>query len=201
MKYRLIMLLMIIMLVFFTVAVHNYMKTDIETTTEELIEKTEVIINDIENTNQAETNIVTKIVTKEELKFNDNLIGILEIPKLNIKAPVKEGTTQSILKYSVGHFPNSSNWNGNIALASHNRGDYVAHYFSNIHELVVGDEIIYKSKFGERRYVVENSKQIESTDWSVISNTKENRITLITCIKNQPHLRFCVQAVEIVEDA
>ena len=197
MKYRLIMLLMIIILVFLTVAVHNYMKTDVETTTEELIEKTEVIINDIENTNQVETNIVTK----EELKLNDNLIGILEIPKLNIKAPVKEGTTQSILKYSVGHFSNSSNWNGNIALASHNRGDYVAHYFSNIHELVVGDEIIYKTKFGERRYTVENSKQIESTDWSVISNTKENIITLITCIKNQPNLRFCIQAVEIVEDA
>ena len=196
MKYRLIMLLMIIMLVFLTVTVHNYMKTNIETTTEELIEKTEVIINDIENTNQAETNIVTK----EELKLNDNLIGILEIPKLNIKASVKEGTTQAILKYSVGHFFNSSNWNGNIALASHNRGDYVAHYFSNIHELVVGDEIIYKTKFGERRYEVEVSKQIKSTDWSVISNTKENKITLITCIKNQPHLRFCVQAVEIVED-
>ena len=59
MKYRLIMLLMIIILVFLTVAVHNYMKTNIETTTEELIEKTEVIIKDIENTNQAETNIVT----------------------------------------------------------------------------------------------------------------------------------------------
>ena len=44
MKYRLIMLLMIIILVFLTVAVHNYMKTDIETTIEELIEKTEVII-------------------------------------------------------------------------------------------------------------------------------------------------------------
>ena len=70
MKNRLIMLLMIIILVFLTVAVHNYMKTDIETTTEELIEKTEVIIKGIENTNQSETNIVTK----EELKLNDNLI-------------------------------------------------------------------------------------------------------------------------------
>lgn len=195
MKYRLIMLLMIIMLLFFTVAVHNYMKTNIETTTEELIEKTEVIINDTENTEnteQAETNIVTK----EELKLNDNLIGILEIPKLNIKAPVKEGTTQSILKYSVGHFSNSSNWNGNIALASHNRGDYVAHYFSNIHELVVGDEIIYKTKFGERRYEVVENKKIDSRDWSVISQTTQNKVTLITCVKNKPELRLCVQAIE-----
>ena len=183
---------MIIILVFLTVAVHNYMKTNIETTTEELIEKTEVIIKDIENTEQVETNIVTK----EELKLNDNLIGILEIPKLNIKAPVKEGTTQSILKYSVGHFSNSSNWNGNIALASHNRGDYVAHYFSNIHELVVGDEIIYKTKFGERRYEVVVNKKIDSRDWSVISQTAQNKVTLITCVKNKPELRLCVQAIE-----
>lgn len=193
MKYKLIMLLMIFMLVFLTVAVHNYMKTDIETTTEELIEKTEVIIKGIENTNQP---IETSIVTKEELKLNDNLIGILEIPKLNIKAPVKEGTTQSILKYSVGHFSNSSNWNGNIALASHNRGDYVAHYFSNIHELVVGDEIIYKTKFGERRYEVVENKKIDSRDWSVISQTTQNKVTLITCVKNKPELRLCVQAIE-----
>lgn len=193
MKCRLIMIVMIIMLVFLTVVIHNYMQYDIETTKEKLIEKSEKIINDTEIVNQE---IGTNIVTKEELELNDNLIGILEIPKLNIKAPVKEGTSQPILKYSVGHFSNSSDWNGNIALASHNRGDYVAHYFSNIHELVVGDEIIYKTKFGERRYVVEKTKQIESTDWSVISNTKENRITLITCIKNKPQLRLCVQAVE-----
>lgn len=193
MKYRLIMLLMIIMLVFLTVTVHNYMKNDIETTTEELIEKTEEIINNTENINQP---IETSIVTKEELKLNDNLIGILEIPKLNIKAPVKEGTTQSILKYSVGHFSNSSNWNGNIALASHNRGDYVAHYFSNIHELVVGDEIIYKTKFGERRYEVLENKKIDSRDWSVISQTTQNKVTLITCVKNEPESRLCVQAIE-----
>ena len=194
MKNRLIILLMIIMLLFLTVAVHNYMKKDIQTTSKELIEKTELIINDnyMENTNQEETNIITK----EELKLNDNLIGILEIPKLNIKAPVKEGTSQAILKYSVGHFSNSSNWNGNIAVASHNKGDYVAHYFSNIHELVVGDEIIYKTKFGERRYEVVENKKIDSRDWSVISQTTQNKVTLITCVKNKPELRLCVQAIE-----
>lgn len=193
MKYRLTMLLMIIMLVFLTVAIHKYMQYDIEATKEELIEKTEVIINDTENTNQQ---IETNIVTKEELELNDNLIGILEIPKLNIKAPVKEGTTQTILKYSVGHFSNSSNWNGNIAFASHNRGDYVAHYFSNINELVVGDEIIYKTKFGERRYEVVENKEIDSRDWSVISQTTQNKVTLITCVKNKPESRLCVQAIE-----
>ena len=88
---------------------------------------------------------------------------------------------------------------GNIALASHNRGDYVAHYFENIEKLVEGDEIIYKTKFGVRKYVVEKSKQIQSTDWSVILPTEENKITLITCVKNEPKLRLCVQALETNE--
>ena len=44
-------------------------------------------------------------------------------------------------------------------------------------------------------------KKIKSTDWSVISNIKENRITLITCIKNNPKLRLCVQGVESPNDA
>ena len=68
MKYRLIMLLMIIILVFLTVAVHNYMKTNIETTTEELIEKTEVIIKDIEDTEQVEyTSLVSEILSKFDM--------------------------------------------------------------------------------------------------------------------------------------
>ena len=52
-----------------------------------------------------------QIITKEELKLNDNLIGILEIPKLNLIAPVKEGISQNILKDSIGHFSNSNMWN------------------------------------------------------------------------------------------
>ena len=64
--------------------------------------------------------------------------GAIEIPKLNIKAPIREGTTLSILKNSVGHFSNSSLWNGNVAIASHNRGNCVAHYFENINKLTMG---------------------------------------------------------------
>jgi len=38
---------------------------------------------------------------------------------------------------------------------------------------------------------------IEDTDWSYLQKTKENRITLITCVKNQPTKRLCVQGIEI----
>lgn len=38
---------------------------------------------------------------------------------------------------------------------------------------------------------------ISSTDYSYLNEMGDNRITLITCVKNQPSLRLCVQAVEI----
>lgn len=186
-----LIILILIIVAVLILGISKFMKYKLQKTENKLLGIAQNVISTNENIEKQ-----TEVIVKEELELNENVIGILEIPKLNLTAQVKEGTTQEILKYSIGHFSNSSNWDGNIALASHNRGNYVVHYFENIHELVVGDEIIYKTKFGERRYVVEVSKQIKSTDWSVISNTKENRITLITCIKNNPKLRLCVQAIE-----
>ncbi|MCI8640756.1 MAG: sortase, partial [Clostridia bacterium] len=79
----------------------------------------------------------------------------------------------------------------------HNRGSSVAHYFEGIHLLDVGDEIIYITNMGERRYQVFSQKEISNTDWSVTLNTEENIITLITCVTGQPEKRLCVQAKEV----
>lgn len=132
------------------------------------------------------------------LEYEDSTIGTIEIPKLGLVAPIKEGIDLEILSKYVGHFSNSSVWDGNIALAAHNRGTSVKHYFDRINELVNGDTIIYKTKLGKRSYEVISSKEIENTDWSVTeSNTNENNtITLITCIKNKPEKRLCVVAKE-----
>lgn len=133
-----------------------------------------------------------------DLQDENEVIGTLEIPKLELSAPIKEGIEQEILANSIGHFNNSSIWDGNVCLASHNRGDSVKHYFDRINELVNGDTIIYKTKLGERSYQVIQTKEIENTDWSITENkTKDkNTITLVTCITNQPEKRFCVVAEE-----
>lgn len=126
-----------------------------------------------------------------------DIIGILEIEKLNIKAPIMEGTTQQILKYAVGHFKESDIWNGNVALASHNRGSY-AHYFENINKLEKGDRITYKTNFGDRNYCVIEKKKILETDWSTVLELKEkNTITLVTCITGDKEYRLCIKAIEI----
>lgn len=141
-----------------------------------------------------------EIDSEDDIILDDenNFIGTLEIPKLELTAPIKEGIDQDTLKEYVGHFTNSSIWDGNVALASHNRGSLVEHYFEKIHELVNGDTIIYKTKLGEKTYQVTTVKEIENTDWSPTeSETKEkNTITLVTCITNHPEKRMCVIAEE-----
>lgn len=50
---------------------------------------------------------------------------------------------------------------------------------------------------GERRYSVVENKIIEETNVDILKNTKENIITLITCIKGKRNARRCVIAREI----
>ena len=157
--------------------------------------------NDI--TTSKEVSNIEDSLTEEELdeldRQENNLIGELEIPKINLNAKISEGIDLETLASDIGHFTNSSVWNGNIALASHNRGSDVVHFFENINKLVKGDLIIYRSEMGERRYEVDSIREIENTDWSVTEDTIENIITLITCVTNRPEVRLCVQGTQIQE--
>lgn len=99
----------------------------------------------------------------------------------------------------MGHFEETQKENGNIGLAAHNRG-YKVNYFENIKNLEIGDEIYYYFNGVKRIYVVKYMKIIQDTDWSNLENTKDNRITLITCVENKPRNKLCVQGIEKIED-
>lgn len=142
--------------------------------------------------------------TDEEEKIEEKLKDManikeqmwqIEIPVIDLIAPIEEGTTQEIMLKNVGHFENTKFWKGNIGLAAHNRG-YPINYFEKVKDLEPGDEIIYKTPYGEKVYEVTMYKIIDQTDWSYLEETSDNRITLITCVRNKPEQRLCVQARE-----
>ena len=81
-----------------------------------------------------------------------------------------------------------------MGICGHNRG--VTNHFGKIHTLEKGDEIEYSTKLGTRIYQVVSVMKIEETDFSHLQRTSDNRITLITCVNDQPSKRWCVQAVE-----
>ena len=100
-----------------------------------------------------------------------------------------------VLNNYVGHFEETSKTIWNIGLAGHNRG-YKNNYFENINKLKIGDGIKYKYKEFEKNYYVEKIETIKSTNWDYLNSSKENKITLITCVENKPDLRLCIQAIQ-----
>ena len=153
------------------------------------------------NVNNLGNNVEDNEISIEEqeniIKQNYKTNWRIEIPKIGLVAPIKDGTTHDVLASAVGHFPESNTYRGNVALAGHNRG-YNCNFFENIKELKTGDKIIYYTDRGRREYKVVLNKIIHQTDWTYIEDTSDNRITLITCVENMYEYRRCVQAVEII---
>ena len=145
--------------------------------------------NDVNGTTREENS------TKEERVESEEVLGKLIINKINMQGVINEGSSPQVLQEYIGHIEDTAVYDGNVGLAAHNRGTSPS-YFARINELEIGDEIIYQNKYGERKYKVNQKKDILETDWSMLQETKENKLTLITCIKNRVNQRLCVQAVE-----
>ncbi len=127
------------------------------------------------------------------------VIAYLTIPSISLtNAPVKEGTDMETLNNYLGHFTDSAYLEGNVAIAGHNRG-YEKNYFENLDKVKQGDEITYQTKYQTKKYKVSEIKTIKDKDVYVIENTPENKITLITCVKNKGSLRLCIVGDEVKE--
>lgn len=135
--------------------------------------------------------------TKKDKPIENVELGnwYIEIPSINLKAPIEEGTSMEVLNKKVGHFEETKIENGNIGLAAHNRG-YEYNFFKNLKNVKIDDKIFYKHENFEKVYIIDTIEIIENKDWSYLENTSENKITLITCVENEPNFRRCVQAIE-----
>lgn len=145
-------------------------------------------------------NVQTENITSEKINYvqEDSLeknVWQIKIPKIELEANIAEGTSVETLNKYVGHFEETQKEIGNVGLAAHNRG-YDVNYFEKLKELELGDEIIYIVNGNERKYVVSLITIINDTEWTNLENTKENRLTLITCLENEPSKRRCIQAIE-----
>ena len=153
-----------------------------------------------ENFNNSEQNLQDNIIQgneNEEEKDLENLKNwYIEIPSISLIAPIEEGTSKEVLNNKVGHFEETSRDYGNVGLAAHNRG-YEKNYFENLKNVNIGDEIIYNYYDLKIKYIIDKNEIIKNNDWTYLENTEENKITVITCVENQPEFRRCVQASEI----
>lgn len=120
--------------------------------------------------------------TKETTEIPKNIIGILEIPTIDIKVAIQEGTDEETLKYAVGHFKETAQpgQQGNFAVAGHRAYTYNK-FFSNLDEVKIGDEINVITKEATYTYKVNSSEVVLPEQVEVLNSTDNKTITLITC--------------------
>lgn len=162
-----------------------------------------LLVNHFNSNNEDEsiidTNTMSITNTADDGQEENGVIAYLSIPSIGLKnAPVKEGTDMDTLNNYLGHFTDSAYLEGNVAIAGHNRG-YEKNYFENLDKVKQGNEITYQTKYQTKKYKVSEIKTIKDKDVYVIENTLENKITLITCVKNKGNLRLCIVGDEIKE--
>lgn len=198
---KLFVLFIVLVLVISLSYLYVYNKTELEKNSKEslIIENYEETTKEYEEEEKITQDFTEEITYEEKEEQSEeketDILGTLIIEKINLTGKVKEGSTDEILEEYIGHMENTAQYDGNIGLAAHNRGNEYP-YFARLNELDIGDEIIYQTKYGERTYVVESKAEILDTDWSLLENTEENKLTLITCINNKVNQRLCVQAVQ-----
>lgn len=122
---------------------------------------------------------------KETSKLSITPIAMLQIPKINLEAVVAEGTSDHIIKYAVGHFENTvrPGETGNCALIGH-RNFETGEFFLNVHKLEKNNDIIVITSSGKFTYKVKEQYEVEPEQTSILNNTKETMLTLITCSWN-----------------
>lgn len=106
------------------------------------------------------------------------LVGMLDVPRLRMSAPVIEGDDDRALKASAGHLPDTPlPWHpGNSAIAGHRDG-----LFRPLKDVKVGDDITFRTTRDALRYRVTATAVVESDDLSVLAPRGRDTLTLITC--------------------
>lgn len=112
----------------------------------------------------------------------DGMIGILSIPKIDLKVAVVDGVDSESLKKAVGHFPGTAmpGERGNCAISGHRSFTY-NQFFNRLNEVEAGDEIKISTMSDSFTYIVYEKKIVNPDDISVLDDTDDTEITLITC--------------------
>lgn len=126
--------------------------------------------------------------------------GVVEIPDLDVKAPISAAFDWTLLRryvvpFESGEFPDEEG--GNFSLASHWGSQYCSYcYFRSIKNLEIGAVITVYNRTTIYTYeVYESPKVIDSSDIEILDPIDgQTTLTLITCVKAKDPRRTVVQA-------
>ena len=128
-----------------------------------------------------------------------DVIGLIEIPTIELKYPILSTTTKATMKTAISKFDGGDiNEYGNVSLAGHN--NYSGTMFGKNNKLKVGDLIYLTDLKGNKiAYEIYNTFVTNPDDTSILETKDETvrEVTLITC-KNGRAERFIIKAKEKV---
>lgn len=112
-------------------------------------------------------------------------IATLSIPKINLEAPIYQGTSENILQKGIGLNSGSSiplGGQGTHAVLTGHRGLPTAKLFTDLPELVIGDKFYIETVDEKLAYEVDQILTVEPDDTDALSiDPNEDYVTLVTC--------------------
>lgn len=125
-------------------------------------------------------------------------LAILEIPALDLRTAIFNGTSDDTLNIGIGRIPGTAKVGeaGNLGLAGHRDG-----FFRPLKDISIGEVIVVRRPGGVDRYEVSELLIVNPENVSVLAATSSGRLTLVTCypfyfVGNAPK-RYIVVAEEL----
>lgn len=105
----------------------------------------------------------------------------IQIPAIQIDAPVVQGVGWEQLKKGVGQLIGSADpgQSGNVVLSAHN--DVYGELFRYLDKLQPGDQVILYTQQRQYVYIVDRTQVVEPTAVEVMASTGAPTVTLISC--------------------
>lgn len=106
------------------------------------------------------------------------LIGRLTIPRLNLRATVREGDEEKTLGVALGHIPSTAlpGETGNVGVAGHRDT-----MFRALREIQKDDVVHFETLTGTYSYQVESTEVVDPKDVEVLAPGDHPELTLVTC--------------------
>lgn len=124
-----------------------------------------------------------------------DVIAWLDVPRLHISTAVLEGDDDLALRLGAGHIPGTPlpGAAGNVAIAAHRDS-----FFRSLGGIEPQDRIRLRTREGDWEYTVESTRVVQPTNVSVLANSGQPELTLVTCYPfrfvGAAPLRFVVHA-------
>lgn len=171
-----IIILILAAIIVFGVIIYRY--SQYQKNSEEAIE----VVAQIEKEFEEKSGTEQKVETEYK---GYGVVGIIEIPKINIKYPILNKTNDDSMQYSITKFAGGEvNSIGNFVVAGHNYLD--GSMFGKVKQLEIGNEIKLTDLYNNTvTYEIFDIYSVDPNDTSILESVQENtrEVTLITCTK------------------